>query len=137
MSPFRQAQGKLFKLRGFLTGRLDAFLPSPSSGFAAGILFGVRSGIPREVTDDFKRAGLTHILALSGFNIVILIAFIENFLVFFAEKNRECIIPRIYFCFYFNGWSGSIRRSGSNYGFSFRLLQKCLGGIPPVCVCFL
>lgn len=99
LSPFRQAQGKLFKLRGFLTGRLDAFLPSPSSGFAAGILFGVRSGIPREVTDDFKRAGLTHILALSGFNIVILIAFIENFLVFLPRKIANVLSLGFIFVF--------------------------------------
>lgn len=90
---------QLFKLRGFLTGRLDAFLPSPSSGFAAGILFGARSGIPREVTDDFKRAGLTHILALSGFNIVILIAFIENFLVFLPRKIANALSLGFIFAF--------------------------------------
>ncbi|MBI4995017.1 ComEC/Rec2 family competence protein [Candidatus Peregrinibacteria bacterium] len=90
---------RLFCLREFLIERLDTFLPFPSSGFAAGILFGVRSGIPREVTDDFKRTGLTHILALSGFNIVILIAFIENFLVFLPRKTANALSLGFIFVF--------------------------------------
>lgn len=90
---------QLFRLRKFLISRLEKFLPFPSSGFAAGILFGSRSGIPREIIDDFKHTGLTHILALSGFNIIILIAFIENLFLFFSRKTADMLSLGLIFVF--------------------------------------
>lgn len=67
----------LFQIKAILVQRLNELFPEPAASFAGGILLGTRSAIPKNVIDDFRRSGLTHIIALSGFNIVILIQFIS------------------------------------------------------------
>lgn len=49
----------------------------PVSSLVAGLLLGTRESFPEQTLIDFRRAGVTHIIALSGFNISILIVFIE------------------------------------------------------------
>ncbi len=46
-------------------------LPEPEAGLAAGILVGRRERIDRAVAADFATAGLSHIVAISGWNIAI------------------------------------------------------------------
>jgi competence protein ComEC len=56
-----------------------------------GILLGNDNGIPPELAEDFRTTGMTHIIAISGFNIAILIAI----LVSIAEKfmsRRSAVI---------------------------------------------
>ncbi|MEK7523980.1 MAG: ComEC/Rec2 family competence protein [Patescibacteria group bacterium] len=79
----------LADVKGFFIGRLNAVFPEPASSFAAGILFGSRSSLPKNIVNDFKQTGLTHILALSGYNIVILITFIESLLSFLNRRWRN------------------------------------------------
>ncbi|MBN2585575.1 ComEC family competence protein [Patescibacteria group bacterium] len=47
-------------------------LPEPAAGLLSGLLFGVKSDLPASLSDNFNRVGLTHIIALSGFNITII-----------------------------------------------------------------
>lgn len=66
--------GALYRLRGHLRERLRALLPDPEAGLLLGILLGDESEIPREVETAFARAGLSHIVAISGYNIALLTA---------------------------------------------------------------
>lgn len=47
-------------------------LPEPESGLAAGLLLGGDRRLPETVREEFRDAGLTHIVAVSGFNISII-----------------------------------------------------------------
>lgn len=76
----------IFQLKGFLLERLNGLFPEPASSFAAGLLLGSRGGIPKDIIEDFKKTGLTHILAISGYNIVILIAFASTVFSVFPRK---------------------------------------------------
>ncbi len=49
-------------------------LPEPEASLLTGILLGVESGIPRDVSEDFKATGASHVIAISGFNISIITA---------------------------------------------------------------
>lgn len=73
-------------LRQFFIDRLDSLFPEPAASFAAGILLGARRSIPYAVLEDFRRAGLTHILAISGYNIIILIVFVTAVFSFLPRK---------------------------------------------------
>ena len=53
---------------------IDTLLPSPQSDLLAGILLGNDNGIPPGLANDFRATGMTHIIAISGFNIAILTA---------------------------------------------------------------
>jgi len=49
------------------------FSSEPSSSFMAGLLLGSRKGIPDALNQDFQITGLSHIIAISGYNITLLV----------------------------------------------------------------
>lgn len=69
--------------RKFLAG-LQSALPEPMASFAAGLLIGQRSTLSPKVTNDLKSSGLTHIVAVSGYNLTIIIYAVHRLL-----KNRS------------------------------------------------
>jgi competence protein ComEC len=65
-------------LRRALLHGLNATVPEPEAALGAGILLGERAGIAPEVSDAFARAGLTHVVAISGWNIAIVAALVAG-----------------------------------------------------------
>lgn len=65
--------GKLYRFRVALRNRIDESFTPRSAGLLAGIIFGDTSSMPIAVSTDFRRTGTTHIVALSGFNITIIL----------------------------------------------------------------
>ena len=57
--------------RDFLAGLATA-LPEPHDQFAAGLLIGQRSEIPQYVSTTLQVVGLSHVIAVSGYNLTIL-----------------------------------------------------------------
>lgn len=51
---------------------IENILPEPHAAFLKGILLGSRASIPAWLLDAFQATGVTHIIALSGFNITII-----------------------------------------------------------------
>lgn len=66
---------------------IAANLPEPQAGLLAGILLGDESGIAPELRDDFAAVGASHIIAISGFNMVILSGVMQSLL-------RRARVPR-------------------------------------------
>lgn len=56
----------VYSLRTALADRVAEVLPEPQAALAQGIILGIRSGIPQDVSDDFRRTGTTHVLVISG-----------------------------------------------------------------------
>ena len=59
------------QLRWSIDELLSRALPEPEAGLAAGILVGLRERVSRAVADDFTTTGLTHVVAISGWNIAL------------------------------------------------------------------
>lgn len=115
----------LYELKNILVHRLDSLYPGPSAGLAAGILLGSRSAIPRDILDDFKRTGITHIIALSGFNIVILITFMEAVLAGLPRRIYGAVTILIIAAFVImTGASASVLRAGIMGGLSIFARQQ-------------
>ncbi|PIE85712.1 hypothetical protein CSA08_00340 [Candidatus Gracilibacteria bacterium] len=57
--------------------------PKQEAIFLGGILIGARENIPKELKTNFNNSGLTHFIAVSGFNITILIIFLGFILKYF------------------------------------------------------
>jgi competence protein ComEC len=66
----------LATLRGALLDGMNDRVPEPEAALGAGILLGVRSSIAPEINDAFAAAGLTHVVAISGWNIAIVAALV-------------------------------------------------------------
>ena len=62
--------------RSALLDGLNAIVPEPEAALGAGILLGVRASIAPEINDAFATAGLTHVVAISGWNIAIVAALV-------------------------------------------------------------
>lgn len=68
---------KIFQLKQQLLNlSKEIFLTEPHTNLLAGLLLGLRSGLPESVLKDFEITGLTHIVAISGYNISLIIIFI-------------------------------------------------------------
>ncbi len=67
-------------VRAALLGGLDEVVPEPEAALGAGILLGVRTAIDPAVNAAFATAGLTHVVAISGWNIAIVAALVARLL---------------------------------------------------------
>lgn len=63
----------VFWLKGKILSRTNELFAEPSASLVAGILFGQRRAIPQETLDAFNTTGLTHVLAVSGYNVSMMI----------------------------------------------------------------
>lgn len=57
---------------------LAASLPEPQAALLTGILLGDDSALPKGAADAFRATGMTHIIAISGFNIALIIALLDR-----------------------------------------------------------
>jgi len=71
---------------GFMS-RINRIWPEPYASFEAGLLIGARKGIPPDLMNQFNITGLSHIIAISGFNITIIIAIVMGALAWMPRKR--------------------------------------------------
>jgi len=86
-----------FKL--FFEDRLNHVFSEPYSSFLSGLILGSRKGIPAHLLEDFQRTGLTHIIAISGYNITLLVIIVSNFLSFLSRRAK--VVVSLLFIFLF------------------------------------
>jgi competence protein ComEC len=55
---------------------LKLVIPEPQVGLANGLLLGVKSALGVDLEEDFRRTGIVHIVVLSGYNVMLVVAFI-------------------------------------------------------------
>ena len=67
---------RLIAFRAALTGSLERLLPEPHASLAEGILLGRRATIPPALTDHLRLSGTSHITAVSGFNVSLVVGLI-------------------------------------------------------------
>jgi competence protein ComEC len=60
-----------FGVRTAMSGAIEKALPEPHAGLLSGIVLGTQGTLPKSLHDDFRTAGLSHIIVLSGFNLSI------------------------------------------------------------------
>lgn len=57
--------------RSAVRAALDARIPGDYGALVRGVVMGDKQGLPAKITDDFRRAGLSHTLAVSGLHITL------------------------------------------------------------------
>lgn len=77
----------VYKLKAKLLQNTYRLFNDPEASLLAGILFGVDTGLTRDLQNAFKNTGTAHIIAISGFNIAIIAgAFYSIFKNIFGER---------------------------------------------------
>lgn len=96
-----------------LTTVLGRMLPEPHAGLLAGILFGTRASLSRQLTDAFIKTGTIHVIALSGQNVSIVAAFVALLLTPFVSRRIASLLTLLILALYlwFVGPSPSLVRA--------------------------
>ena len=67
---------------------IDAALPEPHAGFMKGLLLGEKTSLPAILIEKFKITGVSHIIALSGYNITLVGTFLVEILLLLTVPFR-------------------------------------------------
>ncbi len=96
---------------------LAAVLPEPEAGLAAGILVGLRDRVDRDLAAAFTTAGVSHVVAISGWNIAIVAAAVAA-MGGRMRRRRRSILTMVAIVAYvaFAGASASVVRAGAMAG---------------------
>lgn len=102
----------VFTLKGWLSNQINVIFTEPEASLVAGLLMGIRTSIPKSILDDFNRAGLTHVLAISGYNINLMITIFGFCFVGAGRRARFFgMLCGITLFLLFTGFSGSVIRA--------------------------
>ena len=67
---------RLLDFKDKLVKQVNLLFPEPAASFLGGLLWGAKRSIPPAVMENFNLTGTTHIVALSGYNIMVLAAIV-------------------------------------------------------------
>ncbi|MEK7096615.1 MAG: ComEC/Rec2 family competence protein [Patescibacteria group bacterium] len=65
--------GSLYSFSGRIEKSLSSILPEPEASFAAGLVLGQKTNLPKYLLANLQITGTTHLIALSGYNVTIII----------------------------------------------------------------
>lgn len=105
---------EICKVRDDLIFRLRYSIPSEDGDIVCGILFGKRDNIDAHTTELFSAAGISHILAVSGMHLTIIIGLLELILKLLRVNKKIRSIIALVLCFVMaivTGFTPSILRS--------------------------
>ncbi len=85
-----------------VTEQINSYLPQYNAGFLLGMLFGDKTNIDPDITNDFRATGIAHLLAVSGLHTSTWCMYIILFLKLFKlkEKTRNifCLLFLVLLC---------------------------------------
>ena len=92
---------------------LTSALPEPHAALARGLLLGQRASIPRDLTDEMNRAGISHIVAISGYNVTLVAQFVVIGLAWLIGRRQATVVAMAFVWVFamFVGGSGSVSRA--------------------------
>jgi len=108
------ATRQLETLRRASGDALGRALPEPLAGLAAGILIGLRDRVDRDLATAFTTAGVSHVVAISGWNIAIVGACVGALLRSWPRRRRM-VVTLLAIALYttFSGASASVLRAAA------------------------
>ena len=66
-------RARLFDFRRKLSANIEKALPEPQSAVGRAMLLGYRGQIPSDLADDFRKTGASHLLAISGLHVGVML----------------------------------------------------------------
>jgi competence protein ComEC len=84
----------IYSFKQFFEKRLSEIFVEPYGSFMDGLILGSRRGLPDDLVANFKTTGLSHIMAISGYNITIVMMAIGG-IFWFLGKNAKVIVSSV------------------------------------------
>jgi competence protein ComEC len=82
----------ILALKAQAQATINRLIPEPEAALLSGILLGNDNNIPPDLAQDFRDTGMTHIIAISGFNIAILIAIMVSLADPFLARRTAVLV---------------------------------------------
>ena len=85
----------LAALEGFrrqIAALIATALPEPQAGLATAMAIGLRDLVSRDVAADFRAAGLSHVVAISGWHITLIGAVVSGLLGGLTRRRRSTVV---------------------------------------------
>ena len=74
-----------------LMSGIEQSLAEPQAGLGEGLLLGVKQALGKDLNDAFRKAGIIHIVVLSGYNIMLIVAFTMYCLSLFFSRRISIV----------------------------------------------
>lgn len=81
----------LLKIKNSFVSRMKTILPEPESSLLAGLIVAGKQALPKDILDEFRRAGVVHVVVLSGYNLTIISEFLLVSLAFMGKRKSIMI----------------------------------------------
>ncbi len=94
-----------------LSAGMQSALPEPNASFGLGLLIGQRNTLPQELTNQLIMVGLVHIVAVSGYNLTILVRAVGRLKMGSKYQRLIASLALIAFFVLMTGFSASIVRA--------------------------
>ena len=108
-------QSLLIELKQSVKRNIGDVLPDPQASLLTGILTGDESGISAELAEEFSRVGASHVIAISGFNMVIVSAIVFRMILALSGGDKPfagfCAVAIIFVYAIFVGGSPGVMRA--------------------------
>jgi competence protein ComEC len=81
----------LYNIKKWFEANIQSVVPEPESSLATGVTIAGKGALPKDVQDDFVKAGIIHVVVLSGYNISIIIKAMMGMFGFVGRRSRILI----------------------------------------------
>lgn len=105
----------LIKIKNKFNENINQLIPVPQSGLLSGLLLGGSDQLSKEVQNNFSRTGMTHIVAVSGYNVTIIAEYLMLLGIFLGLWRRQAFwfaVTGIILFVILTGLSASAVRAG-------------------------
>jgi competence protein ComEC len=81
----------IYRVRNAFENNIRLVMPQPEGALADGLLFGGSAELSEEIKNDFSRTGMTHIVAVSGYNVTIIAEYLIVLGIFLGLWRKQAI----------------------------------------------
>ena len=108
-----ETDGSVIMVRDFFAGRIRGLVAEPEVSLGLSYLLGMKSGLPKGLSESLRTVGLTHIVVASGAHLAILVEVAKKI---FGKLSRfsGLFFATLFILFFMAmvGWTPSIMRAG-------------------------
>jgi competence protein ComEC len=83
----------LMRIKRVFQKSVNSQFSEPAASFLSGLLLGGQSGLSKEFKEKMSKSGTTHLVALSGFNITIILTSVFSLFIFFGVSRSFAFWP--------------------------------------------
>lgn len=79
----------IIKLKNKLEENINEVIPEPEAALAKGLIIGGSSQLPKKIQENFSKTGMSHIVAVSGYNVTIIAEYLIWFFIFIGFWRKQ------------------------------------------------